>query len=267
VQPSLETFVEFRMNHGSLFSGIGGFDLPAERMGWNNSFHCEIDPWNQKLLHQHFPNSVQYGDITTTDFSIWRGRIDVLTGGFPCQDASNGKSFGEGQKGLEGARTGLYWHMLRAIKEIQPRIVVAENVSNIIKINGGRDFYRILKSLSEIGYDAEWDCFTASQFGAPHHRERVYLVAYARDLGLSEGEHVLSTVVQAASPERRDIAGATVQVGGAWDVEPPLYRMDDGFSAKLDKDYYHSVKGVGNAVLPQIPFSIFKSLARFLSPV
>jgi DNA (cytosine-5)-methyltransferase 1 len=203
------------MNHGSLFSGIGGFDLAAQWMDWNNAFHCEIDPWNQKLLHQHFPNSVQYGDITTTDFTIWRGRIDVLTGGFPCQDASRAKTTGgQGQKGLEGARTGLYWHMLRAVKEIRPRFIVAENVSDLIKINGGWDFYRITKSLYEIGYDAEWDCFTASMFGAPHHRERVYLVAYPIGLGLQTGKHILSRVVQENAQGHRRIAGATVQIGG-----------------------------------------------------
>lgn len=144
------------MIHASLFSGIGGFDLAAEWSGWDNAFNCEIDQFCRQVLKYHFPNAVQYEDIKTTDFTVWRGKIDVLTGGFPCQDASVAKSRGGGQFGLNGERTGLFIEMLRAIFEIKPKFVVAENVTNILKTNGGEDFLFILVSLASMGYNAEW---------------------------------------------------------------------------------------------------------------
>jgi hypothetical protein len=122
------------MTHGSLFSGIGGFDLAAEWMGWENIFHCEWNPFGQKVLKHHFPNSISYNDITKTDFTIHRGTIDILTGGFPCQPYSlAGK-----RKGKEDSRH-LFPEMLRAIREIQPSWIVGENVLGII--NWGGDWY------------------------------------------------------------------------------------------------------------------------------
>lgn len=99
------------MTHASLFSGIGGFDLAAEWAGWSNAFNCEIDPFCRRDLNHNFPNAVQYEDIKSTDFTIWRGKIDVLTGGFPCQDASLAKRHGGGQQGINGSRTGLVVEM------------------------------------------------------------------------------------------------------------------------------------------------------------
>lgn len=120
------------MTHASLFSGIGGFDLAAEWAGWENIFHCEWNPFGQKVLAHHFPNSKSYNDITKTDFTIHAGEIDVLTGGFPCQPYS-----------VAGLRKGkaderhLFPEMLRAIKEIQPRYVVGENVRGLVSWGGG----------------------------------------------------------------------------------------------------------------------------------
>ena len=160
------------MKHASLFSGIGGFDLAAEWAGWDNVFHCEINEFGQKILKHYWPEAISYGDITKTDFSIWKGRIDVLTGGFPCQDASIAKQNGDGQKGLQGKRTGLFYEMVRAIDEIRPKCIIAENVANILKTNGGKDFTAILTELSGLGYNAEWRVCRASEIGAPHHRAR-----------------------------------------------------------------------------------------------
>nr|MDE5945561.1 DNA cytosine methyltransferase [Rikenella sp.] len=115
------------MTHASLFSGIGGFDLAAEWAGWTNLFNCEIDPFCRRVLKYHFPNAEQYTDIRGTNFAVWRGRIDVLTGGFPCQPFS-----------VAGKRLGtddhrhLWPEMLRAIREIRPRWVVGENVRGIL---------------------------------------------------------------------------------------------------------------------------------------
>ncbi|MPT36730.1 MAG: DNA cytosine methyltransferase, partial [Flavobacterium sp.] len=131
------------MNHISFFSGIGGFDLAAEKIGWANIAHCELDNFNRSILNYYWPKAISYEDIRTTDFTIHRGTIDVVTGGFPCQDASIAKQWGEGQKGLEGERTGLFFEYSRAIGEIQPKVIVFENIANILKTNRGKDFKRI----------------------------------------------------------------------------------------------------------------------------
>jgi hypothetical protein len=120
------------MNHGSLFSGIGGFDLAAEWAGWNNIFHCEWNPFGQRVLKHHFPKSISYNDITKTDFTIHKGAIDILSGGFPCQPYSMAGL----RKGKEDERH-LWPEMLRAIREIQPSWVVGENVSGLINWGGG----------------------------------------------------------------------------------------------------------------------------------
>ena len=120
------------MTHGSLFSGIGGFDLAAQWLGWENIFHCEINPFCQIVLKYHFPNSIQHHDITKTDFTIYRGRIDVLTGGFPCQPFSvAGK-----QLGTEDDRH-LWPEMLRVIREVAPEWIVGENVRGLVNWSGG----------------------------------------------------------------------------------------------------------------------------------
>ena len=115
--------------HASLFSGIGGAELAASWLGWNNVFHCEIQKFQRKVLEYWFPNSISYEDITKTDFTEWRGRIDVLTGGFPCQPFSvAGK-----RKGAEDNRY-LWTEMLRAVREIQPAWVVGENVAGLLSM-------------------------------------------------------------------------------------------------------------------------------------
>ena len=120
------------MTHASLFSGIGGFDLAADWMGWDNIFHCEWNPFGQRVLAHHFPNSKSYNDITKTDFSIHSGQIDVLTGGFPCQPYSSaGKRLGKADE------RHLFPEMLRAINEIKPTWVVGENVLGIVNWGGG----------------------------------------------------------------------------------------------------------------------------------
>jgi DNA (cytosine-5)-methyltransferase 1 len=162
------------LRHGSLFSGIGGFDLAAEWMGWENIFHCEWNPFGQKVLKHYWPNSISYNDITKTDFTIHRGAIDILTGGFPCQPYSSaGKRLGK-----EDERH-LWPEMLRAIREIQPRWIVGENVLGLVNWNGGMVFEEVQADLEAEGYEVQPYVLPAAAVGAPHRRDRVWFVAHA----------------------------------------------------------------------------------------
>ena len=166
------------MTHGSLFSGIGGFDLAAEWAGWENKFHCEINPFGQKVLKYYWPKAISYDDITKTDFTIHRGTIDVLTGGFPCQPFS-----------LAGKRLGtedhrnLWPEYFRAIKEIQPVWVVGENVPGLINWSAGLVFEQVQADLESEGYEVWPIILPACSVNAPHKRERVWFVAYSNSNG------------------------------------------------------------------------------------
>ena len=161
------------MTHGSLFSGIGGFDLAADWMGWDNIFHCEWNTFGQKILRHYWPNSKSYDDITKTDFTIHRGAIDVLTGGFPCQPYSTaGKRLGKADE------RHLWPEMLRAIREIRPRYVVGENVRGIISWNGGMVFDEVQADLEAEGYEVLPFLLPAAGVGACHERYRTWFVAY-----------------------------------------------------------------------------------------
>jgi DNA (cytosine-5)-methyltransferase 1 len=161
------------MRHGSLFSGIGGFDLASEWMGWENVFHCEWNPFGQKVLNYYWPNAITYHDITKTDFSIHRGTIDILTGGFPCQPYSTaGKRLGK-----EDERH-LWPEMLRAIREIQPSYVVGENVRGLVNWNGGLVFDEVQADLEAEGYEVTPFLIPACGVNAPHRRDRIWFVAF-----------------------------------------------------------------------------------------
>ena len=165
------------MRHGSLFSGIGGFDLAAEWMGWENVFHCEWNPFGQKVLKHYWPNSISYNDITKTDFSIHRGAVDILTGGFPCQPYSAaGKRLGK-----EDERH-LWPEMLRAIREIKPKYIVGENVFGLLNWNGGMVFEEVQTDLEAEGYEVQPYVLPAASVNAPHRRDRVWFVAYRSEL-------------------------------------------------------------------------------------
>jgi DNA (cytosine-5)-methyltransferase 1 len=164
--------------HGSLFSGIGGFDLAAEWMGWENVFHCEWNSFGQKVLKHYWPNAISYEDITKTDFTIHRGTIDILTGGFPCQPYSMaGKRLGK-----EDERH-LWPEMLRAIREIQPTWVVGENVFGLVNWSGGLVFHEVQADLEAQGYEVQPYVLPACAVNAPHRRDRIWFVAYATGNG------------------------------------------------------------------------------------
>jgi len=166
------------MTHASLFSGIGGFDLAAEWIGWNNIFHCEWNPFGQRVLAHHFPNSKSYNDITKTDFSIHAGEIDVLTGGFPCQPYSSaGKRLGKADE------RHLFPHMLRCVKEVKPKYVIGENVRGLVNWNGGLVFHEVQDDLEREGYEVQSFLIPAASVNAPHQRYRIWFVAYCKDFG------------------------------------------------------------------------------------
>ena len=188
------------MNHASLFSGIGGAEVAASMMGWQNLFHCEIQEFPRKVLDYWFPNSESYEDITKTDFTKWHGKVDVLTGGFPCQPFS----LAGRRKGADDNRY-LWPQMLRAIRQIHPTWVVGENVNGIktmvescqVTQMGRTDYlfeenhlYReesrftldkICADLEAEGYSVQPIVIPACAIGAPHRRDRVWIVAHRSD--------------------------------------------------------------------------------------
>jgi DNA (cytosine-5)-methyltransferase 1 len=169
-------FKKNNMKHGSLFSGIGGFDLASEWMGWENVFHCEWNPFGQKVLNHYWPKAITYHDITKTDFTIHRGAIDIITGGFPCQPYSSaGKRLGK-----EDERH-LWPEMLRAIREIQPTWVVGENVRGLTNWNGGLVFDEVQAELEAQGYEVTPFLLPACAVNAPHRRDRIWFVAYSNN--------------------------------------------------------------------------------------
>ena len=165
------------MRHGSLFSGIGGFDLASEWMGWTNVFHCEMNPFCNRVLNHHFSDAICYEDIKQTDFSVHKGQIDILTGGFPCQPYSAaGKRLGK-----EDDRH-LWPEMLRAIREIQPCWVVGENVLGLVNWNEGLVFEEVQTDLEAQGYEVQPYVLPACAVNAPHRRDRVWFVAHSDNI-------------------------------------------------------------------------------------
>ena len=246
------------MTHASLFSGIGGFDLAAEWIGWNNIFHCEWNPFGQRVLAHHFPNSKSYNDITKTDFSIHAGEIDVLTGGFPCQPYSMvGKRLGK-----EDERH-LWPEMLRTIKEVEPTWVVGENVLGIVNWGGGVVFNDVQTDLENQGYEVQAYILPACSQNAPHRRDRVFFVAYSNKIGLP------------AKMENRKLGGdfgfTFSNKRDAWDsfpTQPFICGGDDGLPKELDsisisKYKKESIMAYGNAIVPQVVYEIFKAIQSF----
>lgn len=161
------------MNVGSLFSGVGGIELGFERArGFTTKWFVERDDYAQAVLRKHWPDAIIYDDVTQVDFGTVP-KVDVLTGGFPCQDISNAGK----RVGIEGSRSGLWKEYLRAIRALRPRYVFVENVAALL----GRGVDVVLGDLASLGYDAEWHCVSASSVGAPHRRDRIFIIAYLVD--------------------------------------------------------------------------------------
>jgi DNA (cytosine-5)-methyltransferase 1 len=274
------------MKHGSLFSGIGGFDLAAEWMGWENVFHCEWNPFGQKVLKHHFPNSISYNDITKTDFSIHRGNIDIVTGGFPCQPYSTAGL----RKGKADERH-LFPEMLRAIKEIQPTWVIGENVRGLVSWEGGLVFHEVCNDLEREGYEVQPFLIPAASVNAPHKRERIWFVAY------SDGTRREKLNTSAITNQQDIISGYALHSNGSseqgkyigqerkgkfdrpnsrdefnnfqnFPTQSPICLGDDGLSDRLDSITFskwrnESIKAGGNAIVPQVAYEIFKTIEKF----
>ena len=159
-----------KLTHSSLFTGIGVFDLAAENLGFENVFQCEIDSWCSKLLKQNFPAAINHSNIENFDAKKYYKTINVISGGFPCQDISiAGKGIG-----ITGKKSGLWSHYARIISEVNPDFAIIENSPQLLR----KGFEKILHDLSEIGYDAEWETISAADYNKCHKRQRLFILAY-----------------------------------------------------------------------------------------
>ena len=249
---------------GSLFAGIGGFDLGLERAGMRVRWQVEIDPYCQRVLTKHWPHVTRYGDIKTIDWDSVEP-VDLLCGGFPCQDISLA---GKGA-GLAGDRSGLWFEYAKAIAALRPRYVLIENVSAL----RSRGLDQVLGSLAALGYDAEWHCIPACAVGAPHRRDRVWIIAHSKSdrtqRGIfQQGRTIVGDdgdiqFVAYANTERwfgrpglvGEARGGEFTHGGWWESEPPVGRVAYGIPHRVDR-----LRGLGNAIVPQIAEMIGRAI-------
>jgi len=273
-----------------LFSGIGGFSLGLERAGMETAAFCEFEPHAQEILRKHWPDTPIHSDVRELDGKQYRGTVDVVCGGFPCQDLSTAGK----QVGFSGERSSLYTEMLRIISECMPRYAVFENVTGLLTGESGRWFGQFLYDLAEIGFDAEWHCISASELGAYHHRDRVWIVAYPNETQFKRGslskriqkeiansqgrsgDRIASKVLADSMRQRQQGQGESInseceakdsnwetgkseyeRVGQIWETEPRVGRVVDGV---WKKSYSHRLARLGNSVVPQIPEAIGRAI-------
>lgn len=236
---------------GSLFAGTGGFELAGQLNGIKTLWNCEIDDLKRQKLKKNFPHAQQYADIRDCRYPE---RVDILTGGFPCQDLSIANQSRLATKGISGPRSGLWKEYGRLLREIRPSVIVFEN-SPMLLVSG---LEHVLCDLSRSGYDAEWECFYATQWGYPHGRKRIYGVAYAVGFGWEnclEGGGILQKVLPERTPRQVALSMPTKRYGRHSDYSS--VRMHDGFSQELDKSRIHDC---GNAVVVDIPQAILQQI-------
>ena len=291
------------MRHGSLFSGLGGFDLAAEWMGWENVFHCEWNPFGQKILKYYWPNAISYNDITKSTFTVHRGTIDILTGGFPCQPFSTAGQ----RKGTDDSRY-LWPEMLRVIREVQPRYIVGENVRGLVNWSEGMVFETVCADLESESYEVLPVLLPAAGVNAPHRRDRIWFIAHSNhkrgsdglgqvqgtngkisegnnDAEFGDSDQFNATDSDCQMLEHRNgegtTGGRTIQKEriksfdspGSWKTFPtvaPVHFGNDGLPDRLDgitfpKWRNESIKGAGNAIVPQVALQIFKAIQEYES--
>jgi len=240
---------------GSLFSGIGGIDLGLERAGMECAWQVEIDPFCRSVLQRHWPRTQRFEDVRQVNEGNLQ-KVDLVAGGFPCQDVSDA---GWGV-GIEGDRSGLWGEFSRILGCLRPKYAFVENVSGLLR----RGFGRVLGDLAEAGYDAEWGCIPAAALGAPHLRDRVWILAYARpehggtprwaDQGLGRC-YVLPEGDDGEAPERCEHRELVALVPGVhpgvasdwWRHQSSVGRTANGLPGQLDRSM-----SLGNAVVPQV---------------
>ena len=246
------------MTFGSLFAGIGGLDLGLERAGMECKWQVEIDDYARRVLAKHWPNVRRWDDIKTFPTDAlrpkWepgpRGRriresnpqpspwiVDLICGGFPCQDISTAGK----RAGLHGDRSGLFFEAIRVVELLQPRWLLLENVAGLL----ARGLDEVLGTLASIGFDAEWHCLQAADFGAPHIRDRVFIIANANGQHHRPGNDGDAATFRAATESRK--AGGKIQPCEWWATQPELGRVAHGIPSRVDR-----LRGIGNAVVPQI---------------
>lgn len=250
------------MTVGSLFAGIGGFDLAAERVFGPGCvrWQVEIDPWAQRVLAKHWPTVTRFSDIRAVTGDDL-GPVDIVCGGFPCQDIS-----GAGKRaGIEGERSGLWGEYARLLADLRPRFVVVENVAGLLV----RGLGRVLGDLAALGYDAVWHCIPAAAIGAPHIRDRVWLVAYPAGFG--------QPVLRGGTPfdernGRQPCVGGWIKaercedwvsfemaprhcLARLWAPQPGVLRVLDGVPDRVDR-----LRGCGNAIVPQVAEFLFRRI-------
>lgn len=235
-----------------LFSGIGGFSLGLEMTGgFRTAAFCEIDPFCQKILRRHWPAVPIFSDVRSLKYD---GSIDVITGGFPCQDLSAAGN----QAGLAGARSGLWGEMLRLCRELLPRYVIVENVAALLTGEHGSWFATVLADLAALGYDAQWHCIPAAAVGAVHPRDRVWVIAYPHQERWRCHEVIYNTIAGEVAACRTPKAHLAILARAQ---RVPLaevqfdHRRLDGLSAAVD-----TTGALGNSVFPKIPYIIGKGI-------
>lgn len=237
-------------SYGSLFSGIGGVDLGLDRAGFTCKWQVENNAHAIRVLEKHWPEVPRYDDVKTFDGGA---SVDLIAGGFPCQDISNAAN---NRSGLDGERSGLWWQMLRIIDRNKPPFVLIENVSRLLRMGFGT----ILRELSERGYDAEWQTLRASQFGYPHKRARLFIVAYPNGV---EWRARSNNETRMELGSRHEFNASAIQCASGWDLQRWTFAAYealgfspsnsatsgsvDGIPNRLDR-----IRGCGNAVVPDI---------------
>jgi len=287
------------MKHGSLFSGIGGFDLAASWMNWDNVFYCEKDPFCRQVLKHYWPNAQGYEEICRFDATIYRGAVDIISGGFPCQPFSiAGK-----RKGSEDDRY-LWPEALRIIKEVQPSWIVLENVTGLlsilepgslskveskaIQLFGENKLHEknetiirikrriigtIISQIGSAGYILPQLedgtpvilCVPACAVGAPHRRDRIWFVANADSEGLEGWKVDTNTQCEGKEKNQHPFGLSDSSIWQTGPTQPPFCSRYDGVSWQLDgisfsKWRINSLKALGNSVIPEVAFQIFQAI-------
>jgi DNA (cytosine-5)-methyltransferase 1 len=219
---------------GSLFSGIGGIDLGLERAGMTVKWQSEIDPFACKVLKKHWPNIPNLGDIKTVDWSNVEP-VDLIAGGYPCQPFSTA-----GKRQGENDPRHLWPYFRNAISAIRPRYALLENVRGHLTMGATT----VIGDLAQVGYDCEWQLISARSIGAPHKRERLFIVAHANS---KRWERCFRTQEGKPPYGRFDLQGENRRWGDNWFTEPDVGRISNGVPKRMDR-----LRGLGNAVVPQV---------------